>query len=306
MVIAQTNLTLPRKNINKCISFDIKQISDFSKPEIPLFSEEQDIFPPSDEGLYVEESVYWDMYYEDDFYKYEWNNGILEVKEMPTILSGFYARFFVNLIEQFFSVNPVGDLIITDIGFTILTPDKKIIRRPDFAIILKSNPVQPALSDRSYKGIYDICIEFLSDSKKKYVTKDTVNKKQEYSDASVKEYYIIDANKTYTAFYRLQNNGIYESIPLDNGIMRSTVMQGFQFRVNDIYECPDFKTLINDDIYKDYILLDYQKQCKKAEEERKAKELALKEVEKERTAKEQALKELAQLKLLIKKMGQTE
>jgi len=62
-----------------------------------------------------------------------------------------------------------------------------------------------APGDHSYTGTYDICIELLSTTKKKYITKDTVTRKREYSTANVSEYYIIDIDKQkHTVFYRLK------------------------------------------------------------------------------------------------------
>ncbi|MBF0452456.1 MAG: Uma2 family endonuclease [Candidatus Magnetomorum sp.] len=245
---------------------------------------------PSKDGLFVDESTYWDVYYEDDDFNYEWNNGILEEKEMPTFFSELCSKWFREIIDQYLKAFPIARLITFDIGFTINLSNKKAIRKPDHTLILKSNPIQPDILDCSYKGIYDVCIEFLSETQKKYVLRDTVDKKREYRGAKVKEYYIIDANKKHTVFYRLNQKGNYIKIKPDNGIIRSTILPGFQFRVEDLYQQPDMKELIKDDIYKSYILLDYQNQCKQTEQERKAKEKERKAKEKERKAKEKERK----------------
>ncbi|KPA10297.1 protein containing DUF820 [Candidatus Magnetomorum sp. HK-1] len=248
----------------------------------------------SKDGLYVDESTYWEVYYEDDDFHYEWNNGILEEKEMPTFFSELNAKWLGMIIDQFLRVNPIAQLIRFDIGFTLNLTKKKTIRKPDFTLILNSNPVQPDIWDRSYKGTYDLCIEFLSDSQKKYVQRDTVEKKREYKGAKVKEYYIIDADKKHTAFYRLNQKGNYVKIKPEKGVIRSAILPGFQFRIDDIYLLPDLDELINDEVYKSYILVDFQNQCLKTEKERKAKE-------KERKAKNRALKKLDQMQKTIEK-----
>ncbi|KPA15826.1 protein containing DUF820 [Candidatus Magnetomorum sp. HK-1] len=266
--------------------------------------------PQSKDGLKVDEATYWNIYYEDDNFNYEWNNGLLEEKEMSNFLSELCAKWFREIIDQYLKVFPVARLITFDIGFSINLPNKKAIRKPDHTLILKSNPIQPDNLECSYKGIFDVCIEFLSDTQKKYITRDTVDKKREYRGAKVKEYYIIDSNKKHTVFYRLNQKGNYVKIKPDNGIIRSSILPGFQFRVEDLYHQPDLKELIKDEIYKEYILIDYQKQFQQAEQERKAKDDALKRLghmeivlEKEREAKAAAQDEIVRLKKLLTESG---
>jgi hypothetical protein len=250
----------------------------------------QEYYEQSDEGRYVDEATYWNDYYEAELFHYEWNNGYLEVKEMPTIQSAMVLQWFINLLEHFLEANPIAHLLIEDIAFKVNLPNKTAIRRPDLSIILHTNPYQPKPEDKSYAGIYDMCIEFLSDSKKKYIINDTVKKKGEYSQSSVKEYYIIDTMQQHTAFYKLDNRGRYVPIQPQNGVIKSTVLSGFQFRKEDIYLIPDQNSLIDDPVYKSFIKLDLQEQIKIAEKERMAKEDAVKIAENERMAKEDAVK----------------
>jgi Uma2 family endonuclease len=211
-------------------------------------------------GLYVDESTYWNNFYEDPDYKYEWNNGILEVKDMPTFDSAYCANWLHKILLEFLETNPIAIIVFTEISFTLNLPTKKAIRRPDLSIISKDNPVQPDNQDRSYNGIYDLCVEFLSDSKKSYVTNDTVEKKREYSQAGVREYYIIDEKKEHTAFYIRNATGRFVRIKPHQGIIRSTVLPGFQFRIKDIYSQPALFDLINDPVYQPYVKLDLQKE----------------------------------------------
>jgi hypothetical protein len=244
---------------------------------LPIAPQEYDDL--SHEGKYVDEATYWNDYYQDDSFHYEWNNGYLEVKEMPSINCALCTQWFINIVEQYLESNPIACLLIMDIGFKLKLSDKTTIRRPDASLILKSNPCQPKMSDLSYKGIYDVCIEFLSDSKKQYVRHDTVTKKQEYGQANVKEYYIIDVKRTNTAFYRLDSSGRYVPIQPQNGVIKSTQLPGFQFREEDIYLFPELKSLINDPVYQPYVKLDLQKKIQKAEIQRLAKEDAEKKAE---------------------------
>ena len=265
------------------------------------------IFKKPDNEYLVSESDYWNKFYHDELIRYEWNNGILELKDMPTHISIICANFLLECIQQYLKYNPIATLITHDHAFSINIENTKRIRRPDYAIILKSNPIQMQPDDYSYAGTYDICIELLSDTKREYVTKNTVLRKIEYANAKVSEYYIIDiSNQTHTVFYRLDLHGNFVEIEPNNGVIQSTVLPGFQFREEDIYRHPDPNDLIDDDIYKHYMRLDLQKERRDLQQERRDKEKALSEKEKalnekehERIAKENALEEIKRLKLLL-------
>jgi len=267
-------------------------------PRVPRksFRQKRDSEPfillQSDAGLMVSESEYWENYYHDTEVRYEWNNGRLEVKDMPTHISIVCVNFLLDCIEQYLISNPIATLITYDHAFTLKAQKTKTIRRPDYAVILKSNPVQMLPGDYSYSGTYDICVELLSDTKKQYITKDTVTRKKEYANANVSEYFIVDINKQkHTAFYRLNQNGTYVKIKSQNGVIQSTVLPGFQFRIEDIYRHPNLIDLIDDDVYKNYMLLDYQKERQEKEKVRKEKEIIRKEKEIIRKEKEIILQE---------------
>ena len=288
------------KDKHKQDTFFLLDRSDFkSKPEPESEESEFEKFFHSDDGLYVSEEEYWENYYEDPDFKYEWNNGILEEKEMPEVGDYKLKYWLETIIDEFLKNNPIGLFAVSEIGFKMTFENETTIRRPDFALILNSNPIHPESTDKSYIGIYDLCIEYLSDSKKRYVDNDTKKKKQEYSKAGVKEYYIIDNKKKHTAFYTLNDdNKTYRKIKAINGVIHSKALPGFKFRIKDLYSQPDLKKLINDDVYKSYVLLDYQEQCQNVATEKEArqqaekeKELALQKVDAEKSAKEQVEKE---------------
>jgi Uma2 family endonuclease len=255
--------------------------------------------PVSHEGKYVDEATYWRDYYEDDLFRYEWNNGYLEVKEMPTMESSQNVRWLISILEQFIHVHPLAYFFIVDIGFKMKFPNRTTIRKPDISLILKNNPNPPNLKDRSYQGIYDMCIEFISDSRKKYVTHDTVTKKKEYGEAKVKEYYIIDTNKTHTSFFRLNRRGQYDKIKSSNGIICSTVLPGFQFREDDLYNTPDLNSLINDPVYRSFVRVDLQEAFQAVEIERKAKEDAIRQKTEAEKIIEKERQEIKRLKQLL-------
>jgi hypothetical protein len=131
----------------------------------------------SADGLRVSEAEYWETYYHDPDFRYEWNNGILEEKPMADYLSFEMYRWFLKLLEEYLPAHPIATMIGLDIEFRLALPDKTSIRRPDLALILHTNSIPIDNDDCTYQGIFDLCIEFLSDSTPKEAKRDTVVKK---------------------------------------------------------------------------------------------------------------------------------
>ena len=162
-----------------------------------------------------------------------------------------------------------------------------------------------------YKGIFDICIESLSNSTQREVERDTVQKKGEYADAGVREYYILDPENQHMAFYQLNRQGAYVLLPVSNeGIIRSTVLTGFQFCLSDLHTMPSLVQMSEDPIYGDFVLPDYRQKLEderaRAEQERQRAEQARQRAEQERlraVAAEAQLssqaQEIARLKALL-------
>ena len=278
--------------------YNIKQddLINLDRSEFESKSEIEDIYQ-SEDGKFVSEKEYWDDYYEHPDFKYEWVNGILKEKEMPEIRTYNLESWLESIFKEYLKVNPIGLFAVSEIGFKMTLEDKSksSIRKPDFALILNNNSVHPESTDKSYKGIFDFCVEYLSDSKQKYVDNDTIDKKKEYAEAGVKEYYIIDIKKENTVFYTLnEKTKTYNEIETIDGVIHSKVLPGFKFRVDDLYLQPDLEELIDDDVYKSYVLLNYQSQCQKAKLEKIAREQVEKEKEQVEKEKEQVEKEKKQ------------
>ncbi|KPA10120.1 protein containing DUF820, partial [Candidatus Magnetomorum sp. HK-1] len=248
--------------------FDKTNSYNYSKKYDPTFEENQKY-----DGLRVSEEEYWQKYYELPDVALEWNNGILEEKPVADRESYELYSWFYRLIMYYFEAFKEGILIGLEIGFRLNFDNETKIRKPDLAFIHKNNPAQMGPFETSYKGCFDICFEFLSDSNQSAIERDTVVKKHEYEKFGVKEYYILDRLGDETAFYYLNSKGIYKKLkPNKDGVIKSRILKNFQFREEDLYDRPDFKSLTNNRIYRKYVMVDYQKERKKAETERKKAE----------------------------------
>ena len=227
---------------------------------------------------YISEKDYWEKYYDLSDISYEWNNGVLEEKTMADFESFQMYLWYVNILLEYLKNYKEGMLVGLDIGFKMnLDRKRKSIRKPDLALIHKNNPVQMKPRETTYRGIFDICFEFLSDTTKVNIERDTVVKKLEYEQAGIKEYFILDRKGYYTKFYRLDKNGRYRTIRSSNdGVIKSKVLPLFQFREKDMYRRSEDLQLISDPVYNYYYKTNLKKELEqernKAEQERRIAE----------------------------------
>lgn len=248
----------------------------------------QATIPPiqSEDGSFVSEEQYWQEYYEHPNFNYEWNDGHLEEKPVADYVKVQIYFWFLELLRHYLKTHPIARLTGLEMGFRMPLPSKTVIRKPDLGLVLNSNPMPLGDHDRTYKGIFDLCVESLSDSSTKAIERDTIQKLSEYASAGIREYYILDDRDIETRF--LQNtNGVYQPIVPINGIIQSRVLPGFQFRIKDLYDQPELIELAEDPVYQTYVLPEYQTEKRRAEQERLAKERETLRAEQERIAKEQ-------------------
>lgn len=92
-----------------------------------------------------------------------------------------------------------------------LNKDDKTYVEPDISVICDKNK----LDDRGCNGAPDFIIEVVSPSSRKmdYSTKNTL-----YSDAGVREYWIVDPEKQRTTIYRYEEDAAPTVLPFDQTI----------------------------------------------------------------------------------------
>ncbi len=223
----------------------------------------------------ISEAEYWKKYYDGPSVIYEWNNGYLEEKAVSDVLTISMYKWFFELLEHYLRTYPIAQSVPLEMGFRYSLSGKYEVRRPDIGIVLNDNPIPLLPHDKSYHGIYDMCIEALSDSTTEIMERDTITKKKEYAQAGVKEYYILDGRRERTQFFRLNARGVYTPIkPLKGGIIKAKVLPCFQFRFEDLFTKPSPDEMINDKVYQDFVLPGYGEAKQKAEKAEKAEQRA--------------------------------
>lgn len=227
------------------------------------------VYPSGEDALkaYIPEALYWEHYYDYPDISYEWNNGQLEVVPVTDYAKYMMYLWFLDILRDFLHVQPIARIIGLDLGFRLALPTKTTIRKPDLGVVLHSNPVPLRDYDRSYRGVFDLCIESLSDGSQTDIDRDTIIKREEYAAAGVQEYYILDERGIETQFYHLTERGLYQPMPRTDGVIRSLVLPGFQFRIQDLYDQPVAPQMVQDPVYSDFISPFYRAERERAERE---------------------------------------
>jgi len=210
--------------------------------------------PPSHAGRRVSEDEYWRSYYLESDLHYEWNNGRLEEKPVSDYETFLVYEWFMHLLRLFLNSRPIARMVALEMGFRLPLPTGTVIRKPDFGVVLIDNP-QPLLPlDVSYHGVFDLCVEALSDHKPGGIMRDAVVKKAEYAAGGVPEYYILHREPERQAFFTRTAEGLYVPIVPKDGVIRSRVLSGLQFRLTDLCRRPEHAALRDDPVYAAYVL----------------------------------------------------
>ncbi len=251
----------------------------------------------SEDGLRVSEETYWRDYYEHPDSNYEWNNGILEEKPMADYGNASIYLWFLELLRRYLWGHPIAKITVLEIGFRLDLPDDKVsIRKPDLGIILNDNQIGIGRRERTYQGVFDLCVESLSDSHLKEKERDTKQKKKEYEAIGVREYYILDDKAEETVFYRRNEAGGYEDmVGSDKDLFQSEVLPGFQFRISDLYKQPSPLEMVEDEIYQGFIMVEYQVAREQAEQEKARAERVTSELRQEQQRADQMAAKLRAL-----------
>ena len=232
-----------------------------------------------DEGRFVTLEEYWAKWYENPYpdldVSYEWNNGILEAKPMPNAPQLALYNWFLDLLRRYLGTHGIAKLINLETGFVLTIADpaessgqRVQVRKPDVGLILNDNAVPWGdIDQRHFEGVCDMVVEAVSDSTQAEVRRDTEEKRRDYALAGVKEYHILDPSGEHMHFYRLTAAGQYEEIPPNvEGVIRSELLPGFQFRHEDLQRQPDLAELALDEVYSGYVIPDFQAAVTRADE----------------------------------------
>jgi Uma2 family endonuclease len=164
----------------------------------------------------------------------EWVDG-----EVINYMPPFYTHqdivtFLAAILREFVSILQLGRIIVAPFEVK-LWPDGPS-REPDLLFISKSN--RNNRTEKRFEGAPDLVVEVISADS---VRRDRVDKFQEYEQAGVREYWLIDPrpNRQQADFYERDEAGLFVPAELDeHGVFRSAILPGFWLNVNWFWEEP--------------------------------------------------------------------
>jgi Uma2 family endonuclease len=167
-------------------------------------------------------------------YRYELGRGIIVVSDVPKVRHALQVSAVRKQFVLYEDTNP--DRIFLIAGGSdcqILIPQFESERHPDLAIYLTAPPKK---DDPWAFWVPGIAIEVVSPSSE---LRDYVEKREEYFDFGIKEYWIVDADKGEVLVLR-RGRGKWVPRTLKAGDMYETkLLPGFRFDCRKVFEAAE-------------------------------------------------------------------
>lgn len=153
----------------------------------------------------------------------EWVDGEVVVFMPPRLVHQELVLFLSVLLSWYVRRCDLGRVIVAP--FEMLLLDGRASRQPDILFVGRNHLGR--LTDERLDGPADLVVEVVSDDS---TTRDRRDKRREYEEAGVPEYWIFDPRpgRRRAEFYRLGDDDRYVAAALDDaGRYRSAVLPGF-------------------------------------------------------------------------------
>lgn len=166
---------------------------------------------------------YEDFWGWDPEFRAEWVNGEAIIYQPHWLKENQIMMLLACLLGNYLRAFDLGEVFSNGLGMDI--PSRPSVRLPDVLVILKEHAGR--LTHEGLMGPADIVFELVSDDT---YALDYVEKFNEYEEAGVKEYVLIDTRSESEAFnyFRLDAEGRYQPvIPESRGRYHSAMVRGF-------------------------------------------------------------------------------
>ncbi|HXF64987.1 MAG TPA: Uma2 family endonuclease [Caldilineaceae bacterium] len=167
----------------------------------------------------------------------EWVNGVAIVFMPPTTRHQRIVWFLSVLVGLFVKRRRLGEFFMAPLEMKLAAQGSS--REPDLLFV--SNEHLDRVTEKRIEGPADLVVEVISPES---AGRDRAEKFDEYQQAGVREYWIIDPRPGLERadFWVLDAQGKYRPVPLDSaGIYRSTILPNFWLDTNWLWqeELPD-------------------------------------------------------------------
>jgi len=158
----------------------------------------------------------------------EYSDGFVRVLPMPSLLHQLIVKILFRMLDDFVSRRGLGEVLLAPLPVE-LSANK--YREPDIVLLgsgrMKSLKGQPVGAD--------LVVEVVSDGKESR-ERDYVEKRREYAEAAIAEYWIVDPEERKVTVLALDGNQYREHGIFHAGdVATSELLSGFQVAVKDVF-----------------------------------------------------------------------
>ena len=157
----------------------------------------------------------------------EWIDGAVHIYMPPTILHQRMVAFLTFLLQGFARLHRLGEVLAAPITMRVLSGGNG--REPDLFFLATEH--LGYLTETELNGPADLVVEIISPES---VRRDKDDKFYEYQAGGVREYWIIDPRpkRKRADFFVLDDQGVYQPVPVTDGVYHSTVLPNFWLKVD--------------------------------------------------------------------------
>ena len=160
----------------------------------------------------------------------EWVDGKVVMTSPASAQHQYLAIFLATTLATYVTIHDLGTVLTGPFQMKLARSG----REPDVLFVAKEHlaRLQPTL----LQGPADLVVEIVSDES---VARDRGTKFEEYREAGIPEYWLLDPRIEQAEFYHLDERGRYQRAPVDEeGVYRSRVIPGLWLRVDWLWQQP--------------------------------------------------------------------
>lgn len=162
----------------------------------------------------------------------EWVNGKVVLLDTLTLEHECPRQFLRSLMDEYARLGDLGRVIGRP--YNMKLGNGLPGRSPDILFVANANLAR--MQNEYLDGPADLVVEVISAESRR---RDRVTKFGEYERAGVREYWMPDSTRQTAEFFLRDENGRFQPVIVgDDGIYRSSVLQGFWFKVEWLWQNP--------------------------------------------------------------------
>jgi Uma2 family endonuclease len=168
----------------------------------------------------------------DEDTRAEWVNGrVVLMSPWESVPHGRIVVFLGTLLNFYVQKHNLGEVFTSGFGMKMdVIPSGRL---PD-VLFMTREQVEQRLRHTYLNDAATLAVEVVSPDS---VERDEDEKFREYAKAGVREYWLINPMRRAAAFFELKS-GRYKRLAIEDGVIRSRVVDGFYLRIDWLWQIP--------------------------------------------------------------------